>query len=124
MKGVRNTIALLTATAVMAGAAPAQDKDKSASFDQDRQAYPNANITLDLNKEPQFVLGTSTRITGLIVDCLSPRQTWSMLNPSVPARNLPKPPTPPGLPVKAPRAFNNDLAVHEADFALIRFSFP
>lgn len=124
MKGVRNSIVLLTASVVIAGAAPAHDKGKSASFDQGMQVFANANIALDLKKEPQLVLGTDTRITGLIVDSLSPRQTWSMLNPSAASRTLAKPPMLPALPAKAPRANNGDLAVHEADFALIRFSFP
>lgn len=122
MKGVRNSVVLLAASVVMTGAAPTPDK--SAAFDQAMQAFPSASITLDLKREPQLVLGTSTRITGLIVDCASPQRTWSMLNPSVPARN-PQASLPPQkvLPVQAPRAFSSNLAVHEPDFAVIQLSF-
>ena len=109
---------------MLAGTASAQDNDKSAAFDQGVQTNSTASITLDLKREPQLVLGVNTRITGLIVDCATPQQTWSMLNPSAPAQN-PQPALPPSvLPLKALRAFNSNLAVHEPDFAIIQLSFP
>jgi len=87
------------------------------------QAYPNARLQLELQREPQLMLGNGTRITGLMVDCLTPQATWTMGSPSVPAQTqlLPAQAV---RPVMAPRLFNSNLAVHEPDFTFIRFSFP
>ena len=126
MNGVYNSIVLLTASVLLAGAAPGPDQpDKSASFDQGKPLTFTAKITLDLKREPQLVLGNSTRITGLIVDCLAPQQTWAMLNPTVPAPDLQRSwlRTGPSA-VKAARSSNDNLAVHEPDLALLRLSFP
>ena len=70
--------------------------------------------------EPQFVLGTNTLVTGLAIDILQPKQTWKMLNPTAPAKDLAKSiiVTPP---VVAPNTINGNLAVHDADFAVLRF---
>jgi hypothetical protein len=48
---------------------------------------------------------------------------WTMLNPSVPARDLPEQLPPYLLPVTAPSPIN-DPTVHKLDFALFRLSFP
>ena len=80
-----------------------------------------ATNTFEVPSEPQMLLGTNTLVTGLMVDCLAPKQTWKMLNPPTEKKNLPAPAA--ARPVAAPTAFNNNLAVHESDFALIRFNF-
>jgi hypothetical protein len=72
--------------------------------------------------EPHWTLGTNTLVTGAVVDCLDPQQTWKMLNPPPESeKKLPWQSTA-SLPVTGPQFFNSDLAVHEADFALVRFS--
>ncbi len=123
MKGVRKNAVLVVAGFVLAGTALAQD-ESVLSFDQGTSAYFATNIALERQMEPQLVLGTRTRITGLIVDCALPRQTWTMLNSSSPGRILSKSLPPSMLPVKVPCTFNGNLTVHDADFALIQFSFP
>jgi hypothetical protein len=114
---------MLAASALMAGAAP--PPAKSSPPDQGLQSYPNASIALDLKPAPQLVLGNETRITGVIVDFAKPEQTWSMWNPALalPARNLQKLSAPAVPPVLAPHDFNDALAVHEPNFALLRLSF-
>jgi len=127
MKEVYNSIVLLTASMLMAGAAaPGPDQpDKTASFDQGKPLSVTAKITLDLKREPQLVLGNSTQITGLIVDCLTPQKTWAMLNPTVPPSDLQRDWLRSGpAEVRAARIFDNNLAVHEPDMALLRLSFP
>jgi hypothetical protein len=70
--------------------------------------------------EPQFVVGTNTLVTGLAVDLLQPKQTWKMLNPAAPAKDLSKTITV-TPPVVALNTINGNLAVHDADFAVLRF---
>ena len=84
----------------------------------------HGNTTLEAMMEPQLILGSSTRVTGLYVDCLQPQQTWNMLTASARTRDLPAPIPPYLLPVTAPHPFNSDLAVHEPDFAVLRLSLP
>jgi len=122
MKAVRNSFVLFAASVVMSGAAQAQVE--SALFHEGMPTNSIASITLEMKTEPQLVLGSSMQFTGLFVDCVTPQQTWAMLNPSVPARNPQKPLPPSVLPVKAPSDVNSNLAVHEPDFALLRLSFP
>lgn len=105
----------------MAGTAAAQEP--SASFRHDYQTNYFANVTLDLNKEPQAILDSNTQITGLLVDCAKPQLFWAMLNTSVPATDQANRLPAPVPVVKAPHTFNDNLAVHEPDFALIRISF-
>jgi hypothetical protein len=121
VKAVRNSLVLIAAGMVLAGTAPA--KEPVASFRHDDPTNYFASATLDLNKEPKVVLDSDTQITGLLVNCAKPQIFWAMLNTSVPtadqANRLPSP-----VPVvKAPHTFNDNLAVHEPDFALIRISF-
>lgn len=120
MKEIRNSIALCIASVMMTGAAMAQDE--SASFDQGMQPFSGISITLDLNTGPQLVLGSNTQITGLIVDCIVPQQTWAFLTAPASARNSPSQLPPSLLPVKAPLPIN-DPAEHEPDFVLFRLSF-
>ena len=126
MNGICKWIVLLNTSVLVAGAAPGPDQpDKSASFDQGKPLTSTAKITLDLKREPQLVLGNSTRITGLIVDGLAPQKAWVMLNPTVSSPDLQRT----GLrskpaEVKAARIFNDNLAVHEPDLAFLRLSFP
>jgi len=81
------------------------------------------NMTVEMKTEPQVALGSGTHLSGLFIDCVTPRETWGMLNPSVPARDLPEPIPPYLLPVTAPSPIN-DPTVHQLDFALFRLSFP
>jgi hypothetical protein len=77
-----------------------------------------------MKTEPKFVLGSSTRLTGLFVDLITPQQTWQMLNPSMPVRNLQASAPPYLLPVKAPRPIHDSAVNNEPDFAVLRLSFP
>ena len=122
MKGVRDSLVLFAASVIIAGAAPVQDEE-SASVYQEMLTNAATVITLDIKAEPEFVLGSNARLTGLFVDCLKPQQAWDMLDPSVPSRN-PQAPIPPSrLPVLPPHPMSYP-AVHEPDFALLRLSFP
>ena len=122
MKGIRNSLVLFAASVVMAGTALAQDQ--SISFDQILQAQSAAGVTWDVKGEPTVTLGPNTRLTGLFVDCFAPQQTWAMLNPSVPSRNLQTPLPTYLLPVTVPRPMSDPAAVHGTDFLLLRLSFP
>jgi hypothetical protein len=120
VKGIRNNLVLCIASVMMSGAAIAQDE--SASFDQGMQPFSTISITLDLNSGPQLVLGSNMQITGLIVDCIAPQQTWAFLTASASARNSASQLPPSLLPVKAPLPIN-DPAAHEPDFVLFRLNF-
>jgi hypothetical protein len=121
VKAVRNSLVLIAAGMVLAGTAAA--KEPAASFRHANETNYFANVALDLNKEPQVVLDSNTQITGLLVDCAKPQIFWAMLNTSVPAGDQPNRLPSPVPVVKAPHTFNDNLAVHEPDFALIRISF-
>lgn len=121
MKGVRDNLALLVASLVMSGVVQAQDK--SVLSHQGLVTNSIAGITLEMKTEPKLVLGSNTRMSGLLVDLIRPQQSWAMLNPSVAARDLPRPIPRYVPPVEAPHPINDDLAVHEPDFALLRLSF-
>ena len=121
MKGVHNFFVLFATSVAIAGAAPVQDE--SASFTQEMLTYSNTRIPLEMNAEPVMTLGSNLQLDGLFVDCMMPQETWNMLDPSVPVLN-PQPLLPPSLlPVTAPRPLSNP-AVHEANFAVLRLSFP
>ena len=122
MKSVRNSLTVFAASVVMAGTAHGQDK--SALFHQGLVTNSIAGITLEMKTEPKFVLGSSTRLTGLFVDLITPQQTWNMLNPSVPVRNLQASAPPYLMPVKAPRPIHDSAVNNEPDFAVLRLSFP
>ncbi len=112
----------LAAGVLLAGAARAQNN--SSFFHHQQGAATNGIAGADLFKTgPKFVLGSGTEVTGLFVDLLKPRQTWLMLNPPVPARDLPKPLPPYLRPVKPLPTMNDDLATHDADFPLLRLNF-
>ena len=113
---------MFAAGVVMAGTAPAQDG--SASFDRTMQAYSNEGMVLDVKAEPTLTLGAHTQVTGLLMDCSAPRQTWAMLDPFVPSQNPPAPVPPSMLPVTVPCSGDDPAAVHGANFMLLRFSFP
>jgi hypothetical protein len=97
-----------------------QTQGGTVMFNQKMQA----NTTLEAMMEPRLILGSSTRVTGLYVDCLQPQQTWNMLTASAVTRVQPESIPPYLLLVTAPHPFNNDLAVHEPDFAVLRLSLP
>ena len=121
MKTIRNSLVWLVASVVVAGAAPT--RDNSTLFHHRPATNFVVGAFVKKETEPRLVMRSGTRVTGLFVDLIRPRQTWAMLNPSVPARDLPKPIPPYLLPVTAPQPFNSDPAGHDADFALLRFSF-
>lgn len=123
MRVVRNSLVLFAASVVLSGAVQAQDK-AALLHRGDSPTNTTAHITWERTSEPTVAWGSGTRLTGLFVNLIKPQQTWAMLNPSVPARNLPTPVPPSLRPITAPRVSNDDPAVHaESDFALLRFSF-
>jgi len=65
----------------------------------------------------------NTRITGLIVDCMTPQYASIMLNPPATLRAMRTQVPPSLMPVAIPHPMN-DPAAHEPDFALFRLSFP
>ena len=121
MKGVWNIMVLLVASFMLTGVAVAQDK--YTPFERGISADSDSSLAAELNMEPQLVLGTDTRISGLMVDCLTTGYLSVMFNPALPLRNVPGELPPYLLPVKAPHPIN-DPAAHEPDFALFRLSFP
>lgn len=121
MKIIRNSFVWFVASVALAGSAPAQDK--STLLHQMPATNSVAGTAVKLSTRPKVVLRSGTQVTGLFVDLIRPQQMRAMLNPSGPARDLPKPTPPYLLPVTAPRQFNSNLAVHDDDFALLRFSF-
>lgn len=121
MKGVRNYLVLCAASFMIAGVAPAQDA--SVSFHQETLTNSTFNITLKLEADPKLQWGPNLELTGLFVDLLRPQQTLMMLDPAVPSRN-PTQPVPPSLLPVLPLQPLSHPAVHEANFALLRLSFP
>ncbi len=121
MKGMSNKLALFAASFMIAGVALAQDK--SVSFHQETVTNSTTNITFKLESEPKLQLGPNSELTGLFVDLLRPQETLMMLDPSVPSKNLTSPVPPSLLPVMPLQPLSNP-AVHEANFAFLRLSFP
>jgi len=124
MKAIMNKMVLFAAAvAVSGGVAMAQDA--SVSLNHAVQAYAlnsTSHIKWDMNMEPEFRLGNDTRITGLLVDCITPHYTSIMLNPPVSTVRTEE--IPPSLaPVTIPSSVSNPAA-HEPDFVLLRLSFP
>ena len=121
MKAVRNSLILFAAGVALGGIAQAQDNSEFSHQGVGFQA--NSGIVLEMKTEPRLEWGSKIEMTGLFVDVVRPQATWSMLNPPEPARNrqtefqfgLP--------PARLVPAMNDDLTVHEPDFALLRFSF-
>ena len=121
MKAVRNSLMWFAGIVFMAGIAQAQDK--SELFHQRVASQATPSVTLEMKTEPTVRWGPRMQVSGLFVDLIRPQQTWAMLNPSVPARsqqtlrqsNLPA--------VKLLTDMNDDLAVHEPDFTLLRLNF-
>jgi hypothetical protein len=128
MKGTLNKMVLFAALiAGTGGLALAQDttQDKSTSLDHAVQGYAfgsTRHIKWDLNLEPEFRMGNDTRITGLLVDAITPHYTSIMLNP--PELVTKQEEVPPSLmPVAVPHSMHDPTA-HEPDFVLLRLSFP
>ena len=122
MKRIRNSLAWFAASVVMAGAASAQDA--FTWFNQGSQANSTAGIIWKRQTEPKVELGSNLRLTGLVVDCLAPQQTWAMLASSAPA-----PVSQSSLPisqlrVRIPGPINDPAVVHKSHFVLLRLSFP
>ena len=95
--------------------------DQSVSFHQEMLTNSTTPLIVE-QAEPEFMMGPNTHITGLIVDCAMPLETWDMLNPAVHSPPL-EPQIPPSLMPLTPPPRAGDPAVHEANFALLRFSF-
>jgi len=120
-KAARRSLKLFVVSAVMCGAAQAQDN--AALIHQGVATNSTTHITLKTNTAPTLAWGSRTQVSGLIVDLIRPRQTWIMLKPSGPARDQSAPIPRYLLPVTAPLSMNDDLAVHEPGIALFHFSF-
>lgn len=120
-KAVRNSLALLAASVAMSGAAQAQDK--AALAHQNVAPDATARITLEAKTGPTLAWSSRTQVSGLFVDLVKPQQTWAMLNPAGPARDLSAPIPPYLLPITAPRSMNDNLVVHEPGIALLQFNF-
>jgi|SRR5882757_932971 len=125
MKRVRYSLVWLAARVMVASAAPVPSgmDESSASFYQELLTYSASSITSAAKPEPEMTLGARHHMTGLLVDLLHPKETWNMLDPSVPSRKQPAPDAPSSQSVTLPMRMN-DPAVHEADFVLLRVSFP
>jgi hypothetical protein len=122
MKFARISLALFAAGVVLAGAVQAQDK-AVMSHQSISPPSSSTNSILEMKTEPRLAWGSRIQVTGLFVDLIRPRQTWAMLNPAKPARELPKPVPRFLLPVTAPFPIS-EAAIHaEPDFALLRFNF-
>jgi hypothetical protein len=120
MKEIRNRLVMIAASVVMAGTVPAQDA--FMWFNQGTSRDAAGGMRLENQREPALKLGSSLEMTGLIVDCLSPHQTWAMLTSSAPGPQSPLPPS--RLPL-LPAATIGDPAVnHESTFIVLRLSFP
>jgi hypothetical protein len=116
MKAIWNKWVLFAA--IMTGVSGAMAQDNSASYTRELKTSPANRISWDQYMEPQIMLG-DTRVTGLIVDCMTPQYVSIMLDKTI----VVPPETPPAmLPVKVPHTIH-DPAAHEPDFALIRFGF-
>jgi hypothetical protein len=129
MNAACNILALLIAGGVTLGAAQAKAQAKNQfAFSHQGTLTNSTPVSISwalkyTQTAPQLTLGSRKQVTGLMMDCLAPWQTWNMLDPPAPVQ-APQIPMPPLLaPVTSPGAVN-DLAVHEPDFALIRLSFP
>jgi hypothetical protein len=121
VRGFATFFALFAASVLIAGAAPVEDQ--TASFYQQMLTYSTPRTPLEINAEPELTFGPSLQFDGLLVDCIMPQETWNMLDPSVPVLNAQTPVPPSLLPVLPARPLSNP-AVHEANFAVLRLSFP
>ncbi len=129
MNAACNILVLLIASAVTFGAVQAKAQAKGQFVFSHQGALTNsapASIHWafkNTQTEPRLAWGSRKQATGLLVDCLTPRQTWNMLDPKEPAQTRQILVRPLLVPFKTPGAVN-DWAVHEPDFAVIRLSFP
>jgi hypothetical protein len=84
-----------------------------------------ANIALyqDLTMEPRLAWGSNRRVSGLFVDLIRPQQTWDMLLApgAAPGPVRSEPAWPVTQTVCRP---DGDQGVHDANFAILRVSFP
>jgi hypothetical protein len=121
MKVFIKNLSLCLAGIFLAGVVQAQNKSELShqpGSKQDTQV-----LTLKAQREPSLPWVSRVRLSGLFVDLVKPQQTWPMLYASAPARPVPEPIPPYLLPVKALRPMNDDFAVHEPDFVLLKLSF-
>jgi hypothetical protein len=122
MKGIRTSLLCFTASVVMAGTVPAQDA--LMWFNQGRSGDSTSGITWQKKLEPTLKLGSSLEMTGLIMDCLAPHQTWAMLTSSTAATSTQSAPPPSRLLILPAAAIGDPVVNHESTFVLLRLSFP
>jgi hypothetical protein len=85
-------------------------------------AVTNISLYQESPGEPSVKWGSKWEVTGLFVDLLQPEQTWALLNPREPARES-SPATAPLIPPAAGHP-TDDQGTHEANFTLLKLSFP
>ena len=120
MKVTRKTFLWLVTATFVTGSGLAQD---NSALVQGMQTNAATAFLLVKKTEPQFILGSRTVASGLVVDFMEPVQTWNLFNPAFPApvKPKPEPSTPPVIvpppPISAPE-------FHGPNFAFLRISFP
>jgi len=101
----------------------AQVQSELTSLGMATNAVANLAIYQDLTAEPKLVWGSNRRVSGLFVDLIRPQQTWDMLL---------APGTAPG-PIRSAPVWpvtqtvgrpEGDQGAHDANFAILKVSFP
>lgn len=110
---------LVAAIVLLADSASAQET--AASYHNLVSTNAMAKTVADLKSTPQAIVGTNILVTGLLVDLAKPKQTWRMMNPTNSVRTLSD--MRPVAAVHNSTPFNDNLAVHEPDFAVVSFHF-
>ena len=86
-------------------------------------ALANISLYRELPGGPTLNWGSKWEVTGLFVDLIQPEQTWALLNPWVPVRDSIQA-TVPLIPPSAAGRPTDDQGTHEANFTLLKVSFP
>jgi hypothetical protein len=118
-------LAVFAGCMILTVAVQAQDKS-SLSRPGVSTNSPSA-ATMDVKIQPSVPWGDHMQVSGLLIDCVQPRQTWSLLNPAMPAPPLPPPQTQAQLQTQVPITPSNrdsDVENRGPNFAVLRFSFP
>lgn len=108
-------------------AATALAQDKSALNRQGISTNSPSAVTMDVKAQPSVPWGDHTQVSGMFIDCVQPRQTWSLLNPEMPAPALPPSQPQAQLQTQVPITPSNrdsDVENRGPNFAILRFSFP
>jgi hypothetical protein len=110
---------ILTATALA--------QDNSALTRQGTSTNSSSAVTMDVKTQPSVPWADHMQVSGLFIDCVQPRQTWSLLNPATPSPALPPLQSEAQLQTQVPiTPSNRDSNVENRgpNFAVLRFSFP